>query len=156
MRNLRFTMSYLDALANVEAVSRERRCIRGFLGGSVVPSVRLSSFSFTGATAAGWRDGAGGDGHRRRPRGDLTLYAEHDGSISVDMGSRFVAVGGDDLERILDRLAADGGTLRLLGGTGRADDGDEAPDLESDPAMGAASYVLALAHERGLEVISEA
>ena len=32
MRNLRFTMSYLDALANVEAVSRERRCIRGFLG----------------------------------------------------------------------------------------------------------------------------
>ncbi len=52
VRNLRFTMSYLDALANVEAVSRERRCIRGFLGGSVVPSVRLSSFSFTGATAA--------------------------------------------------------------------------------------------------------
>jgi PmbA protein len=53
VRNLRFTMSYLDALANIEAVSRERRCIRGFLGGSVVPSVRLSSFSFTGATAAG-------------------------------------------------------------------------------------------------------
>jgi predicted Zn-dependent protease len=53
VRNLRFTMSYLDALANVEAVSRERRCIRGFLGGTVVPSVRLSSFSFTGATAAG-------------------------------------------------------------------------------------------------------
>jgi PmbA protein len=53
VRNLRFTMSYLDALANVEAVSRERRCIRGFLGGSVVPSIRLSSFSFTGATAAG-------------------------------------------------------------------------------------------------------
>jgi PmbA protein len=52
VRNLRFTMSYLDALANVEAVSRERRCIRGFLGGSVVPSVRLSLFSFTGATAA--------------------------------------------------------------------------------------------------------
>ncbi len=53
VRNLRFTMSYLDALANVEAVSRERRCLRGFLGGSVVPSVRISSFSFTGATAAG-------------------------------------------------------------------------------------------------------
>jgi predicted Zn-dependent protease len=51
VRNLRFTMSYLDALANVEAVSRERRCIRGLLGGSVVPSVRVSSFSFTGATA---------------------------------------------------------------------------------------------------------
>jgi predicted Zn-dependent protease len=53
VRNLRFTMSYLDALANVEAVSRERRCVRGFLGGSVVPSVRLASFSFTGATAEG-------------------------------------------------------------------------------------------------------
>jgi predicted Zn-dependent protease len=52
VRNLRFTMSYLDALANVEAVTRERRCIKGFLGASVVPSVRLSSFSFTGATAA--------------------------------------------------------------------------------------------------------
>ncbi len=53
VRNLRFTMSYLDALAGVEAVSRERRCIKGFLGGSVVPAVRLSSFSFTGATAEG-------------------------------------------------------------------------------------------------------
>jgi predicted Zn-dependent protease len=53
VRNLRFTMSYLDALARVEAVSRERRCLRGFLGGSVVPAVRISSFSFTGATAEG-------------------------------------------------------------------------------------------------------
>ena len=74
----------------------------------------------------------------------------------VDVGSRAVAVDGHDLERILDRLAADGGTLRLLGGAGRADDGDEPPDRESDPAMGAASYVLALAHKLGLEVISEA
>ncbi len=52
VRNLRFTMSYLDALANVEAISRERRCLRGFMGGTLVPAVRLSSFSFTGATAA--------------------------------------------------------------------------------------------------------
>ena len=43
----------LPPSADVEAVSRERRCIRGFLGASVVPSLRLSSFSFTGATAAG-------------------------------------------------------------------------------------------------------
>ena len=71
------------------------------------------------------------------------------------MGQRFVAVDTDDLERILDRLAADGGTLRLLGGTGRADDGDESPDHESDPAMGAAGTCCA-AHERGLEVIREA
>jgi hypothetical protein len=90
-----------------------------------------------------------------RTQADLTLYAEEDGSVSVDTGSRFVPVGGDDLERILDRLAADGGTLRLLGGTGRADDGDESPDHESDPAMGAAGWVLMLAHERGLTVIRE-
>jgi hypothetical protein len=64
-------------------------------------------------------------------------------------------VGEEDLERILDRLAADGGTLRLLGGTGRADDGDEAPELESDPGMGAAGWVLAQAHARGLTVVRE-
>jgi hypothetical protein len=90
-----------------------------------------------------------------RMAADLTLYAEADGSVSVDTGSRFVTVGGDDLERILDRLAADGGTLRLLGGTGRADDGDEPPDRESDPGMGAASWVLGLAHARGLMVIRD-
>lgn len=52
VRNLRFTMSYLDALANVEAVSRERRTLKGLLGASVVPALRLSAFTFTGATAA--------------------------------------------------------------------------------------------------------
>ena len=67
----------------------------------------------------GNRDGAGSD---------ITIYAEADGTITVDVGQRFVAVDGDDLERILDRLAADGCTLRLLGGTGRADDGDESPE----------------------------
>ncbi|MFL5756497.1 MAG: TldD/PmbA family protein [Chloroflexota bacterium] len=50
VRNLRFTQSYLDALAGVEAIGRERRCLRGFLGGSVVPDVRVSAFTFTGAT----------------------------------------------------------------------------------------------------------
>jgi len=51
VRNLRFTESYLDVMAGVDAVSHERRCIRGFLGASVVPSVRVASFSFTGVTA---------------------------------------------------------------------------------------------------------
>jgi|SRR5450759_2168130 hypothetical protein len=84
---------------------------------------------------------------------DLTIYVDEDAAITVDTGSRFVPVGTEDLERILDRLAADGGTLRLLGAPSRADDGDEPPDRESDPAVGAASYVLALAYARGLEVI---
>jgi hypothetical protein len=91
-----------------------------------------------------------------RTSADLTLYAESDGSISVDTGARFVAIGEDDLEKVLDRLAADGGTLRLLGGTGRADDGDESPEFESDPGMSAASWVLAMAQARGLTVIREA
>ncbi len=86
---------------------------------------------------------------------DLTVFADHDGSVAVDVGARFVPVSGDDLERILDRLAADGGTLRLVGGTARADDGDEPPDRDSDPGMGAASWVLALAHARGLTVIRD-
>jgi hypothetical protein len=90
-----------------------------------------------------------------RAHADLTLYAEPDGSVSVDTGSRFVAIGDDELERVLDRLAADGGTLRLLGGTGRADDGDEPPDRESDPGMGAASLVLGLAASRGITVVRE-
>lgn len=84
---------------------------------------------------------------------DLTIFVDQDAAITVDVGTRFVAVSEDDLARILDRLAADGGTLRLLGAPDRADDGDEPPDRESDPAVGAASYVLALAHARGLEVI---
>ncbi|HYU50273.1 MAG TPA: TldD/PmbA family protein [Candidatus Limnocylindria bacterium] len=50
VRNLRFTQSYLDALAGVMAVSRERRTLKGFLGGSVVPALRIEAFTFTGAT----------------------------------------------------------------------------------------------------------
>lgn len=50
VRNLRFTQSYLDALAAVEAVGRERKLLRGFLGAVVVPALRIASFTFTGAT----------------------------------------------------------------------------------------------------------
>jgi PmbA protein len=50
VRNLRFTQSYLEALAGVEAVGSERRLLRGFLGAALVPAVRIASFSFTGAT----------------------------------------------------------------------------------------------------------
>ncbi len=50
VRNLRFTQSYLDALAGVEAVGSSRRLLRGFLGSVVAPAVRISAFTFTGAT----------------------------------------------------------------------------------------------------------
>jgi predicted Zn-dependent protease len=50
VRNLRYTQSYLDALAHVEAVGSERRLLRGFLGAALAPAVRIGSFTFTGAT----------------------------------------------------------------------------------------------------------
>ncbi len=50
VRNLRFTQSYLEALAATSAVSSERRTLRGDFGGVVVPAVRIDSWAFTGAT----------------------------------------------------------------------------------------------------------
>jgi PmbA protein len=50
VRNLRYTQSYLDALAGVSAVGSTRKTIRGFLGGAVVPAVRIDAWTFTGAT----------------------------------------------------------------------------------------------------------
>jgi len=50
VKNLRFTQSYLDAIAAISDVGRERRCLKGFLGGVVVPAVRIDSWTFTGAT----------------------------------------------------------------------------------------------------------
>jgi predicted Zn-dependent protease len=50
VRNLRFTQDYLAALASVDGVSTERRAVEGFLGTTVVPALRLRSFTFTGTT----------------------------------------------------------------------------------------------------------
>jgi predicted Zn-dependent protease len=50
VRNLRFTQSYLDALAGVSAVSDSRKTIKGFLGAAVVPAVRIDAWTFTGVT----------------------------------------------------------------------------------------------------------
>ena len=50
VRNLRFTQSYLEALAGIEAVGAERRLLRGFLGSALAPAVRIGSFGFTGVT----------------------------------------------------------------------------------------------------------
>jgi hypothetical protein len=37
-------------MAAVVAVSRERKTLRGFLGGVVVPALRLEGWTFTGTT----------------------------------------------------------------------------------------------------------
>ncbi len=50
VRNLRFTQSYVDALAAVRAVGSRRRTLKGFLGAAVVPALRLEAWTFTGAT----------------------------------------------------------------------------------------------------------
>jgi PmbA protein len=50
VRNLRFTQSYLEALAGTSAVSKERRTLRGDFGGVLVPAIRVDCWTFTGAT----------------------------------------------------------------------------------------------------------
>jgi PmbA protein len=50
VRNLRFTQSYLDAIAGISAVASSRKTLRGFLGSAVVPAVRIDAWTFTGAT----------------------------------------------------------------------------------------------------------
>jgi predicted Zn-dependent protease len=50
VRNLRFTQSYLAAMAGTGAVARERKTLKGFLGGVVVPALRIDGWTFTGTT----------------------------------------------------------------------------------------------------------
>ena len=50
VRNLRFTQSYLDAVAKTVAVARDRKTLKGFLGGAVVPALRIDGWTFTGTT----------------------------------------------------------------------------------------------------------
>ena len=50
VKNLRYTQSYLEALAGTVAVASERKTLRGFLGGVVVPALRIDAWTFTGGT----------------------------------------------------------------------------------------------------------
>ena len=51
VKNLRFTQSYLEALAGVQAVSRQQRTlIDEFGGASRVPALKIEAFNFTGST----------------------------------------------------------------------------------------------------------
>ena len=50
VKNLRFTQSYLDAIAATVAVASERKTLKGSLGAVVVPALRLDGWTFTGTT----------------------------------------------------------------------------------------------------------
>jgi predicted Zn-dependent protease len=50
VKNLRYTQSYLAALAGTVAVASDRKTLKGFLGGVVVPAIRVDGWTFTGAT----------------------------------------------------------------------------------------------------------
>ena len=49
VKNLRFTQSYLDVLANAETVGRELTLL-GSYGGTRVPALKVSEFNFSGVT----------------------------------------------------------------------------------------------------------
>ncbi len=52
LKNLRFTQSYIQALADVQAVGSETRCLSSEFGGVAirVPALKIGRFNFTGAT----------------------------------------------------------------------------------------------------------
>jgi hypothetical protein len=90
-------------------------------------------------------------GHQAGDAEPVTILVTPDSSISIDVGARFVPVGADELEQILDRVRADGGSLRVLQ-PGGSDDGDEPFDRDADTGAEAVAYVLGLANARGIEV----
>ena len=53
VKDLRFTQSYVEALAKVEGVSNETRLLMSEFGGQAtrVPGLKISAFTFTGLTA---------------------------------------------------------------------------------------------------------
>jgi predicted Zn-dependent protease len=52
VKNLRFTQSYVDALANVETIGHEAKLLKSEYGSyaKCVPALKLSGFKFTGVT----------------------------------------------------------------------------------------------------------
>lgn len=50
IKNLRFTQSYIEALANVERVCRETKLVQDWFGATRIPALKVAEFEFTGAT----------------------------------------------------------------------------------------------------------
>ena len=57
------------------------------------------------------------------PTDELPIHVTEDGRVFIHTGARFVEAELDDLDRILERLAADGGSVVFS-----RDDPGEAPD----------------------------
>ncbi len=82
---------------------------------------------------------------------ELPIHVASDGGVYVDVGTRFVETSLDDLERILERLAADRGRVRILVEPGPPDDGDEPADRELDRGAGPAASIIAMVESFGLD-----
>jgi len=50
VKNLRFTQGILEALSCVEMIGREAKLEKAWVGGNLVPALKISAFEFTGAT----------------------------------------------------------------------------------------------------------
>jgi len=50
VKNLRFTQNILEALSRVEMISRERKLEKSWVGGNMVPALKIKAFEFTGST----------------------------------------------------------------------------------------------------------
>jgi hypothetical protein len=81
----------------------------------------------------------------------LVVAVDAGGRISVDVGARFVEVDPEDLERVLDRLRDDGGSMEVLQPAG-SDDGDEPFDRGADTGAEAVAFVVGMAQARGIAV----
>ena len=80
-------------------------------------------------------------GHDPRPgSSELPIHVTRDGRVFVHVGTRFVEASLEEIDRTLERLAADGGTVAYS-----RDDPDDEP-------AGVAGDVLDLADEHGLAV----
>jgi PmbA protein len=52
VHNLRYTQSYLKALANTEMIGKEPKLLGSYFGAQRVPALKLTEFHFTGATVS--------------------------------------------------------------------------------------------------------
>ena len=50
VKNLRYTQSYLEALANTEMIGRDLKTLGSYIGVQRVPAVKVREFNFTGKT----------------------------------------------------------------------------------------------------------